>query len=461
MYITETAFYILGVSPDIDRNSLLELTENLSLTKDEEIIRSAYRSISLSSKRLAHEIAWVVDAPNIRQTLKFVEDAKTGDLDIPAVLIYLESAPLSLCNLLIEYIKSAVNDKKVDLSMLPEVFEVFSRSYERISSNAIAEIIDSFRKLGNYPTIKDINDVKEALLDQKSTYIATFRELVKVIPISQYVKTLTRVVEKTTDKGKTQNSFFLIDLIAAYQIDVYERMSNKVSAIKGTIAEILAFLKKASLISSASEDIKSCLASLKKQLISWDALAQPIQISYMSQGKEHEESIDLANIVRELALNAYNEFERPDISIEICDLLGQVFEEVPTIKEQINKDKKFLSGLIVNLDKVAKETLETCLAIKRKNLPPEQALYEIEKCTLMAKEALLKTNNPDVLKNVLVDTYLEIAIVLSNDKQAYLASLAIINEALEFVCDKEKQKRLNENRVIIQGNLFNSIFDSL
>ena len=46
-------------------------------------------------------------------------------------------------------------------------------------------------------------------------------------------------------------------------------------------------------------------------------------------------------------------------------------------------------------------------------------------------------------------------------KKAYLASLAVLNEALAFVIDEKQKKNIEENIEIIQGNLWGTLSSSI
>ncbi|MBR4310789.1 MAG: hypothetical protein IKT79_07150, partial [Akkermansia sp.] len=218
-----------------------------------------------------------------------------------------------------------------------------------------------------------------------------------------------------------------------------------------------------SLLKEGTDDktLNMAIEVLKKHLTSWDFLAQPIQVSYKSQGKEHDDSMVLARAVRDVALLAHNEYGRSDISIKICELLASTFEEVPKIKAIIDDDLEFLSKQIVVWDEELNEVMEKCLSLSTLEKSPEESLKEVESLITIVQEKSSKINEAGQVKETIVNTLKGLAIYLSNEKKAYLASLAVLNEALAFVVDETQKKNIEKNIEIIQGNLWGMLSSSI
>lgn len=460
MLISKTAFHILKATPDFDRKSLLELTNSLNLGVDEEVLREAYRNLTISTNRIIQEVSWTIDAPTDIDTHSLLEEALSGNLQLLNAAPKLIEAPLTFCNLMAENLHTNIQNKNINHECLDSLLSVFSEVYEKIKSETILKQINGYREKARLPLVREQNDIIEALQENTRTYIAVFQELHKALPSSQYVRALTQVIERTTAIGTKQNLVFLEELVEAYQLDVAEKLSIKATAIKNTLYELSTILEQEQTETQASEALDSVISKLKKQLTAWDVLAQPIQVAYKSQGKEHSDSTQLAKEIRGLALSAHNEYGRTDISIKICEILEAVFAEVPSVKEIIDEDNKFLSKHIVTLDEHAEVVINKCLALVDANWDAQRLLIEVGMCSVATKMALLKTKNAEELTDMVTGVFLKIAIALSNEQQDYLTAIAILNDALELTQDKKKIERIEQNLDIIQKNLFASLIQA-
>ncbi|MDO4751379.1 MAG: hypothetical protein Q4A24_04655 [Akkermansia sp.] len=458
MLISKTAFHILKATPDLDRKSLLELTTSLNQGEDEEELREAYRNLTISKNRIIQEVSWTIDAPIDIDTQALLEEALSGNLHLLNTAPKLIEAPLTFCNLIAENLHVNIQNKNINHECLDTLLSVFAEVYEKIKSETILKQINGYREKARLLIVRELNDIIEALQENTRTYIAVFQELHKALPSSQYVRALTQVIERTTAIGTKQNLIFLDELIEVYQLDVAEKLSIKATAIKNTLHELSTILQQEQTENQASEAFDSVISKLKKQLTAWEVLAQPIQVSYKSRGKEHSDSTQLAKEIRGLALSAHNEYGRTDISIKICEILKAVFAEVPTVKEIIDEDNKFLSKHIVTLDKHAEEVINKCLALVDANWDAQRLLLEVGICSVATKMALLKTENAEEFIDMVTGVFLKIAITLSNEQQEYLAAIAILNEALELTQDKKQIERIEQNLDIIQKNLFASLY---
>lgn len=455
MLISETAFYLLGTTPDANRQSLLDIVERLRLKGEEEIIRESYRNLTLSNKRLIHELSWMIGVADGIDIHSLIETARLGELNILNANHLLTNAPLAFCNLVTENIHASLLNKKTNMVALNELLTLFAQAYERIDTTLILNQINSSRGKAKFPLIHEASDIDAALQGNLRAYIATFQELHKSLPTTQFVRGLTQAIERVTASGTKQNYVFLEELVAIYKINVTEKLSLKVSAVKKILNDILLLLKKDS--EQNKELLDSAIDVLRKNMTSWDTLVQPIQLTHKSQGKEDRDSVGLAKEVRKVALAAFNEYSRPDVSIKICEILAGVFAEVPAVKAIIDDDQEFLSKQIVEIDEHLEKVLNKCLHVSLLKNSPEEALKEVEECISMAKKELLNTDNADKFNELLVNILRELAICISNEKREYLAALAILNESLDFAKNKEQKDNIEKNIGIIQRNLFGSL----
>lgn len=457
MLISETSFHFLGATPSFDRKSLLELVEKLLLTGEEEPIRDAYRNVTLSTKRIIHELSWPIGLADEHEVEALIEAAKNGALCLNSASLLIEESPLAFCNLAAENLHSCALDKKINHELLTEHLSFFAQAYEKINAETLLIQINEYREKARFPIIRDINDVVEGIRENTRIYIATFQEAYKTLPATQYIRVLTSVIEKVTSKGAKQNLIFLEELVSAYNVEITEKLKQKEVLVRRSLTEIISLLKE----KSNNEALELAIENLKKRLSSWDFFAQPIQVSFKSQGKEHTYSTELAKEVRSVALLAHNEHGRSDISIKICELLAAVFEEVPNIKSIIDDDREFLSKQIVVCDEDLNEVMEKCLILSTLETSPEESLREVESLITIVQEKSSKINEAGQVKEIIVNTLKGLAIYLSNEKKAYLASLAVLNEALAFVIDEKQKKNIEENIEIIQGNLWGTLSSSI
>lgn len=455
MLISETAFYFLGTTPYENRQSLLGIVEELSLGEDEDRVRESYRNLTLSNQRLVHEVSWAIGVPEEIDVCSLIETAVLGELKIDSVYQLIETAPLAFCNLLVENVNTNLLNMNAHSISLSELLPLFAQAYEKINASLVFAQVNDCRTKAKFPLVRVEADIDSVLQSNLRTYISIFRELHKSLPTSQFVRNLTHVIEDITAFGTKPIYAFIEELVAAFRIDVSDKLGLRVTAIKKNLSDILLLLKQN--VEMSKDSLDSAIGVLRKNLTAWGMLAKPIQLTYKSQGKEDSDSVELAKEVRSVAITAFNEYGRTDISIKVCEILSGVFADVPTVKAIIDDDQEFLSKQILEVDEHLENVLHKCLHLSTLKCTPEEALKEAEVCISLAKEELLNTDNTANLKDLLVNTLKGLAICLSNEQHAYLAALAILHESLYFVDDKKLKENIEKNLEIIQGNLFASI----
>ena len=149
-----------------------------------------------------------------------------------------------------------------------------------------------------------------------------------------------------------------------------ERIAEDVKALdeiaeeREHLIEIEALVEKLRTAADA-ESPDSTLAPMVNQLIqgvkNWDTDAQPIQGSAKSQGLSHGASYLIAGLVRELAVNLFNEHGQLDFSRQLINMLQEVFTEDDELAERIAEDARALDEIAeerVRLIEAAKERAE-------------------------------------------------------------------------------------------------------
>ena len=93
------------------------------------------------------------------------------------------------------------------------------------------------------------------------------------------------------------------------------------------------------------------VAKLERVVKNWDYVAQPIQVSFSSQGRSHGLSHEVAREIRELAVELYNEHRLLEVSKRLTEIQQEVFAEIAKITEQLDTDA-------ARLDEIAEERTE-------------------------------------------------------------------------------------------------------
>lgn len=338
MNLFENPFFLFDVSTREEKKRILEIIDEKSLSVDFELCSQASTDLINPRKRLYFEIAWLPGvgpkrAKNIIQSV----------LSSPTEVSYFQGLPnLARANLISTVLlihKGKLAKHEIECFVID-----LANTYQAISSETVCSLINEERSVAKFPNVSDIRQVEEDLSERRRYYIKSIKESLDCLESMDLVKGITYIVENTTDSGFKHAPIIIDDLINMYEVEAqpfFEKENNN-------IQQLLSMLKEAA---SRKKPLSRILEKLDNVVRNWDTIAQPIQLSCRSRGVNHLASQQLANSLRSLSIDLYNNHELIELSQQLNELIGEVFAEVTKVIDRYEDDAEKLADIKKQKDK--------------------------------------------------------------------------------------------------------------
>lgn len=379
MDLFSNPFHILGVSTRDNRHRITELADERSLLFDPNSCMEARSDLTNPRKRLSVEVAWLPGiAPNrVEELLEYVKSSPEDLINIDKI------PPLPRCNLLV---CALANLPDFNEDVLFEWILDFSWEFERVDPEAVLKEINEERLVSGFPEVSDVSFIEAEIQERRKYYSKIIKTVLDKLTPKEIVNTITELVDWVTNKGREQGPILVYDLVDSYEIEAQEFLDKEERNIKLLVERIH--------VSVDEKKPDSLLAQMVNQLIqtvkNWDFVAQPIQVSANSRGLDHDASLCVSRLVRELAIHLFNEHDKLEYSQKITSMLQEVFAEVGKVAESTAEDKEILDKIADERKrKKAKKTLELFTGYNERsfgNLKPidyAPTLYTINGCGAM------------------------------------------------------------------------------
>ena len=150
------------------------------------------------------------------------------------------------------------------------------------------------------------------------------------MPSAKLVDAVCKAVAGASRDGK---AFELIDeVVDAYEVETQfflEKEAENVSKLVGAVRE---------LAGEGETIIKPLIDKIEQVVGNWKKVAYPIQLRKKAQGLEHMAGHDMANEIRSLAVELFNEHDLFFKAEWIIRLLLYYFSESPALVEKLEQD---------------------------------------------------------------------------------------------------------------------------
>jgi len=347
MDLTQNPFYILSANPRDNRQRILELADEKSLTLDSALCNDARSVLTTPRKRLSAETGWLVSLgpKRVEEMVALIESSPESVLELDKM------TSLTRTNLLVAAV-SRVNDlNAIDLAKW--LLEI-SWAFEEIDIEEVQRLLNEERIVSGFPEITDITAIEAEIKSRRLYFREVLKSVLDKVESQELVKALTIATESTTDVGEKQCPVLLADLVDAFEIEAQEFFEIEEEKIKSLVQRLHAAFD--------SEESDEQLAPKVDQLIevvkNWDIIAQPIQVVAKSRGHNHDTSHRMANIVRELAVHIFNEHGKLEFSQKITKMIQEVFAEVVEVAERTAEDFSALENIAEQIREAPKRAEE-------------------------------------------------------------------------------------------------------
>ena len=388
MDLLQNPFHILTATTRDNRQTIMALAEKRALLFDPNECRQACADLTHPRKRLAAEIAWLLGAGLRRasEVLGYFESLAENSSGMDRLTQFRnvlgtdKMIPIAEVNWLVGGLSRLpdYSSQYVAGRIISEWIIEIASVFETIDPEVIRTNVNEERIVSGFPEITDLSAIEAEIQERRHYYRRVITSTLDNLPVKERARAVTRVVVSATNKEKITRLTLVDDLVDWYELDVQEAVEKEERNI-----EILAEKIRA-VADAKSQD--TALMPMINQLIkatqSWDILAQPLQINKQVQGLSHDASYRVAGQVRKLAVDLFNQYSKLDFSLQLTNMLQEVFAEVGEIAERTAEDAKAL-------DEIAEQRVRLIEAAKkREDEWRREITYEADVGTFFFKNKL-------------------------------------------------------------------------
>ncbi len=451
MDLLHNPFHILNATPRDNRRRIMDLADERSLMLDSSECMQARSDLTNPRKRLSAEIAWL---PGI------------GPKRAVEVLALLESSPFDLLG--IDKLSSIAraNLLAAGLSRLPDcssdeiaewILEI-SWAVEHIDIEELCAILNEERIVSGFPEITDLSAIEAEIQERRQHYRQVIKAALDNLPPRDLVEAVTIAVESATDDGEEQGPILIDDLVDSYEVEAQAFLEKEEGNIEVLVKKIRA--------AADAECPDSILAPMINQLIqivkNWDTVAQPIQVSTKSRGLDHDASHRVAMLVRELAIDLFNEHGKLEFSQQLTNMLQEVFAEVGEVAERTAEDaealeeiseRRQLSRLLDPISDLCKTALEN--TEKHPSSADKEARKVMNAAPQLVDNLASSKSSVEILshgKDEIALTLMHCAVVYGNKTEKWKSCVSFLEEALKYATSQEVKSRIQKNLGTVKDN---------
>ncbi len=327
-FLEQNPFYILEVSPNEKRASIISKAEEKAFFADGNECEEAQAKLLNPEKRLSTELDWFYE----------ISIEKMADIH----------------NCISESKEIAFDDLK-EISRLNAVLHNFSLSnyddYFELGY-AILEIDELYNNVNITDFLTTINTsrqqsglrevLEEELEREFNKKRDQIRQLIsdKTINLNEedYIDFITMIAEKCIADEDYNDGIVISDIVDQYEIKTQDLIEEAADEIYSHINRI----KEGSNDETIEDNVNELIKIVKK----WDRLAQPLQLKSMASGVAHEGSEDVGRELRELSIWFHNEKGLSDLSLRFIDAMKPIFAEIGDLFDVFESDRATLANII-------------------------------------------------------------------------------------------------------------------
>lgn len=314
-----------------NRHRIVELAEQKALELDQDLCQKARLDLINPRSRLAVEMAWLpgVSPARVDQLVRLVSE------DPPAITSEPGIPTLAHANLMAAMFENM--DGNASESDVAKFILEFAERVEFLDPEEILGDINEDRLVSGFPVIKSPDQVEAELSERKRHYQSVIIGALNDMPPAKLVSTVSKAVVDETNGDK---SLELIDeVVDAYEVGTQfflEKEAENISKLVGAVRE---------LAGEGETIIEPLIGKIEPVVRNWKKVAHPIQLRKKAQGLEHKAGHDMANEIRSLAVELFNEHDLISKAERITRILLHYFSESPVLVEQFKQDISTIQDL--------------------------------------------------------------------------------------------------------------------
>jgi len=332
MDLSENAFYLLSATPRDDRRRIVELAEERALLHGSDDCSRARSDLTNPRKRLEFEVAWFpgVGPKRAAEVLSLLESAPSDLLTTSGL------TPMSRVNALAAGLKRLPQSTPQDIATW---ILAIAHAFDEVDPAELCAHVNEDREVSRFPAVTDLRQVEQEIQSRGRHCGRVFKLALDSLDTTDLVEAVTLAIESATDCGEAQGPALIHDLAEAYEVEAQGFLEKETRSIQ----ELVKRIQDAADSRADDPNLASMIARLVRMVKNWDLVAQPVQVSKMSQGMRHTASHELAILLRELAVHLHNAHGRLDLAQELTTMIQDVFAEVVEVAERAAEDADTLA----------------------------------------------------------------------------------------------------------------------
>lgn len=405
MDLLDNPFYILGMTPRDNIHRIMELAEERSLFLDPDKCRDARDMLTHPRNRISAEVAWMLGVlpERTNEMLILLEssagnyhcrDKSTSTTRIDSLAAALSRLPysksynvadhllellsLSEGHLIIERtLRSRIHSNESDNLMeikeflgienltpiaranllaarmlrLPDYTPddvtkwiiAIAKAFEEINPEDVLLTLNEERSMSDFPLITDPSTIAIEIQNRRHYYQQVIKSVLNNIhSAKERLNAVIMVVDGSpTDYGRNRKALLIEDTVDAYKVKAVPVLEMEEKNIE-TQDQKLRYAADTKVCHSTFAPMVDKLIQAVKN---WHIMAQPIILKKERMGFHNSDSYRVAMDVRRLAIYLFNEHDILYISLQILNMLKEVFAGMSEIVERITTDLETLNKI--------------------------------------------------------------------------------------------------------------------
>ena len=211
-----------------------------------------------------------------------------------------------------------------------------------LSAEQVLRDINEDRLVSSFPEITRIDQIEAELSERKRYYCNAIKDALDKLPSASLVDTMITAVDGITNGGEDHAPKLIDDLVDSYAVKTKGFLQKEAGSVEKLIKAARDSAK------SGENVVKPIVDKLVVVARNWDMIAQPIQLSAKARSKNHKPSREIANSIRNLAVDLFNEYGMLNQSQRLTALTQELFAELPEFVELVDEDAEVLSDIFQN-----------------------------------------------------------------------------------------------------------------
>ncbi len=339
-------FAVLAVSPQDNRQRIVEAAEDRSLFMDPRQCMEARANLINPRKRLSAETGWLpgVSSDQVERLLGMV-------VEEPCNALSQKLPSLAKLNLLAAAIITAskVVDFEEDQRFLGDWISEMSDLLENLDIKEIQETVNRDRLIAGFSQIQDLYLIRDALETRRRAIGEKIQSVLDTLSPDIIVSTVTDIVKRNGSEENRRTPILIGDIVDIYEMETRVFSRQEAESISGLVDHI----KERVLYSQ--EEIDLDIAHLSQVIRKWGEVVLPARLNRQARGMSHELSDRVSFEIRELAVFLFNHYGLDEQARRLTTVLHEVFSGSPDIIDQLAGDMKLLEQLLAEREMALEE----------------------------------------------------------------------------------------------------------